>query len=161
VPADFYRNVMRDEGLKQVTLIRHMKPSDVVDENDRRWFDDTNLGSFRMVITPGNPVRRLRKNDVLKVLDREKKLDSLLVFRGERYDEIRTTFEDGQGRTHSIYLGEESGRAPRAGYDVTDKLKLDEKGYPTHDSLRQAALDYVDVLIESAGGSTSSGSGST
>jgi len=154
VPSSFYRKVMEKEGLKQVTLIRQLKPSDMV-ADDSRWFDERTLGTVRTVITPSNRLHHLRKTDVLAVLNREKNLDSLLVFRGDTYDEIRVTFSDSQGRAHSIYLGEGTGRAPRAGYDVTDQLKYgDENNYPTYESLRQAALQYIDLLIESAGGST-------
>jgi hypothetical protein len=154
IPSSFYREVMEQEGLKQVTLIRYLKAGDIVDENDRRWFDESNPGTLRTVITPRNRLHRLRKNDILAVLNRQKDLDSLLVFRGQRYDEIRTTFVDRQGRKHSIYLGEGSRRAPRAGYDVSEQLKFGENGHPTYESLRQAALEYVDILIASAGGST-------
>src|SRR6266540_2957896 len=153
VPSSFYRQVIEQEGLKQVTLIRQSKASDMV-ADDRRWFDEGTLGTVRTVITSRNRMHRLRKSDVVAVLNREKDLDSLLVFRGETYDQLRTTFIDSQGRTHSIHLGEGSGRAPRAGYDVTEQLKDGEDGYPTYESLRQAALQYVDILIESAGGST-------
>jgi hypothetical protein len=154
IPSNFYREVIEQDGLKQVTLIRQLKPSDIVDENDRRWFDESNLGTIRTIISPPNRLRRLRKSDILAVLDRQKDLSSLLIFRGQTYDEIRATFIDHQGRKHSIYLGEGSRRAPRAGYDVTEQLKFGENGHPTYESLRQAALDYVDILIESAGGST-------
>jgi hypothetical protein len=152
-PSRFYRSVMEKEALKQVTLIRSSKPSDLA-ADDRRWFDQSTLGTVRTVITPRGRLHRLRKDDLLRVLERGEEISSLLVFRGETYEEIRTTFTDRNGRTHSIFLSEGGTRAPRAGYDVTDQLKLDQDGHPTYESLRQSMLQYIDLLVESAGGTT-------
>jgi hypothetical protein len=71
-----------------------------------------------------------------RALDDDEKLQSLLVLRGETYDEIRTTFRDVTGREHSIVMGEGGMRTPRAGYDVTERIKHDDQGDPTYESLR-------------------------
>ena len=90
-PSKFYRSVAEKEALKQVTLLRYSKPSDMA-ADDRRWFDQNTVGTVRLVITPRSRFHRLRKDDILRVLQREEEVSSLLVFRGEAYDEIRTTF---------------------------------------------------------------------
>jgi hypothetical protein len=69
-PSRFYQKVIEEERLKQVTLIRQLKPSDMADE-DRRWFDERNLGTVRIVIAPRGRLPYLRKNDVIKVLQKK------------------------------------------------------------------------------------------
>jgi len=44
-------------------------------------------------------------------MDDEETRNSLLVFRGEKYDNIRITVKSSEGKQHSIQL--ESGRVPR------------------------------------------------
>lgn len=144
-PEGFYRKVVEEQNLRKVTLIRYVKPADMIDD-DSRWFAEQEVGKITTVIQPVARLGRLLKKDVVKVLKDEEgsPLSSLLVFHGEKYDQIRTTFRDDQGRQHSILLGEN--RTPRAGYDVTELLDFDDSENPTYESLRAAAFQYLDLL---------------
>ncbi len=153
VPEGLYKRLIQEQDVKRVTLLRYLRPQDMTDD-DRRWFDTDELGTVRTVIAPRR-FGHLRKQDVVAALDDSGTLHSLLVFKGETYDEIRVTVTDG-GRDHSINLA--GGGMPRAGYDITSDVKVDDNGDPTYDSLRTAALGYLEVL---QGGRSDRDGGST
>ncbi len=146
-PEGFYRRLAAESELKRVTLVRQLKPTDRFSEDDSRWFDEQTLGRMSTVISPVGRLKFLRKQAFVQALNDDDALKSLLVLRGETYEEIRTTFRDRRtGREHSIVMSAGGMRTPRAGYDVTDQIEHDQRGDPTYPSLRAAALAYLDLL---------------
>lgn len=146
-PTGFYKKLIAEQDLKKITLTRLVKPQDMIDD-DTRWLDETVLGRMTTTLQPAGRLKRLRKKELTKLLEDEgADISSLLMFHGEEYDEIRTTFKDKTGKEHSIVLGEN--RTPRAGYDVTEQIDYDDAGHPTYESLRAAAIGYISLLTSS------------
>ncbi|MBO2438918.1 hypothetical protein [Actinomadura nitritigenes] len=148
-PEGFHKKLIAEEQLKKVTYIRHMKPTDMFGDTGS-WFDSKTLGDVRTVVSPRGRRARLSKKPLEQALEDDKSLSSLLEFDGQTYDEVRTTFIDRRGREHSILLGPEGEKTPRAGYDVTDHLSFAQDGHPTYESLRQAMLGYIEILTPSS-----------
>lgn len=135
-------NALLDQGaLRKVTLVKHVRQSDLADE-ERRYFREDALGTVRTVIAAPR-AGWLIKTPIEKVLSGEAQIGTLLTFRGEEYNEVSVEVEFAD-RKHTIHLAER--RVPRGGEDVTDKVHYDSDGRPTYDSLRHAALEYVELL---------------
>jgi hypothetical protein len=143
VPGGAASELVRQGELRKVTLVKHVRPSDVTDE-ERMYFDEALLGTVRTVIAAPR-MGPLKKTAIAKVLAGESRISSLLTFKGEEYNEVSVEVQS-KNRKHTIHVGEQ--RVPRGGEDVTGLLQYDDDGVPTEASLRQAALEYIDLLFE-------------
>jgi len=149
--AGFFKALIDEADLKKITLVRQVKPSDSALADAAIWFEDKNMGDLITVISPRRN-RFLRKQLIRDALDDAAKLDALLIFRGDHYDEVRATFRDAAGRTHSLRL-DGTGRVPRAGIDITEDVAVAGDGSVDLQSVLDLARDYIGVL-EASGAST-------
>lgn len=145
-PVDFYQQLAEEGQLRKVTLVRQLKPTDRTDQDEAAWFEEEDLGRMTTVIAPVGRRKSLRKNLVQDALSNRADRDGLLTLRGETYEEIRATFKR-HGKEYSIVIGGDSMRVPRAGFDITARVEYDQDGHPTYESLRVAALEYLELLV--------------
>ncbi len=141
-PSDWYANLLREQPLTQVTLAKHVMPSDVFDAKDT-WISRREVAHVKTIITPpqrGNP---LRKQSILDVLDNKIDVKSLLVFQNLTYDHITVTVEE-DGKRHTMRL--DGGQMARPGYEISEHLKIDPDGHPNMESLYSQMVRYVALL---------------
>ncbi|GAA3218256.1 hypothetical protein ACFP63_08595 [Oerskovia jenensis] len=143
IPEGFQKRLLEEESLKKVTLTRYRKPSDFA-ASENQWLRAGDLGKIVTTIQAAGRMGFLKKTGLKSALKDDADLSHLLTFQGEEYDEVSTTFRDGNGRDHTLIM--KGKHVPRGGYDVTSRVKEDEYGNPTYESLREAALDYLTIL---------------
>lgn len=144
-PRDYYKSLIKKRDARKVTLKRLVRPKDMTDE-DRRWFEEEQMGEIRTVIATRGRVGRLVKDDILEALDDQKKVNALLVFHNVSYDQIAVTVKDAKGREHSINL--EGGHVGRPGWDVSDSIPSGASKEARIAAVKDAAVEYIELLSQ-------------
>lgn len=145
VPAGAYIKLLEAGELKEVSLIRSIKPVDSADGIDEPF---ANIELGREVRTV--KVRRgaWHRSKLVKAL-KEGTPGGLLTFGSETYTQVKVGLQY-DGKRYNIDLSGDTG--PRGGEDISEKVNTDPKtGKVDIHSVKLAAQEYIELLRHGGG----------